>query len=90
MAKPKVNLASVLDDMPERAPAPSIVPAPRRARPESAPTEEEATTLVGANLPPLYARNLAMLHAETGRSKKQLLREALDMLFVAKGLRSRA
>jgi hypothetical protein len=25
-----------------------------------------------------------MLHAETGRSKKELLQEALDMLFTAK------
>jgi hypothetical protein len=41
--------------------------------------------LVGANLPPAYARNLALLHAETGRSKKDLLQEALDMLFTAKG-----
>ncbi|WP_367957663.1 ribbon-helix-helix domain-containing protein [Aquibium pacificus] len=45
----------------------------------------EKTVLVGANLPPAYARNLAYLHAETGRSKKQLLQEALDMLFTAKG-----
>lgn len=41
--------------------------------------------LVGANLSPVYARNLALLHAETGRTKKDLLQEALDMLFRAKG-----
>lgn len=91
MAKAKPNLASVLDGMPERAPPAATLPQQRapRQRPEPAQTEE-ATTLVGANLPLPYARNLAMLHAETGRSKKELLREALDMLFVAKGLRQRA
>jgi hypothetical protein len=44
--------------------------------------------LVGANLPPKYARNLAFLHAETGRSKKELLQEALDDFFVKKGGRN--
>ena len=82
MAKPKPNLAGLLDNIPD-APPP---PAPRqvRARRNAEPTTEQ-TVLVGANLPPAYARNLALLHAETGRSKKQLLQEALDMLFTAKG-----
>ncbi|AXV18543.1 hypothetical protein CYG48_22155 (plasmid) [Neorhizobium sp. SOG26] len=55
-----------------------------RSRRNAGPSSEP-TVLVGANLPPIYARNLALLHAETGRSKKQLLQEALDMLFTAKG-----
>lgn len=83
MAKSKPNLAGVLDDIPA-TPAPSKAIAddePRRRRP----AEHGPTVMVGANLPPTYARNLAMLHAETGRSKKQLLQEALDMLFTAKG-----
>ncbi len=80
MAK-KSNLASVLDDLP---PVPAAVAAasPSRSRRTGG---NEATVLVGANLPPSYARNLALLHAETGRSKKELLQEALDMLFVSKG-----
>lgn len=82
MAKPKPNLAGLLDGIPDAPP-----PAPRqtiRSRRSAEPTSE-ATVLVGANLPPTYARNLALLHAETGRSKKQLLQEALDMFFTAKG-----
>lgn len=81
MAKPKPNLAGLLDHIPD---APPLAPRRQtRERPAEAATEQ--TVLVGANLPPAYARNLAYLHAETGRSKKQLLREALDMLFTAKG-----
>lgn len=83
MAKPKPNLAGVLDDIPA-TPAPSQIirdDQPRRRHPG----EQGRTVLVGANLPPKYARNLAMLHAETGRSKKELLQEALDMFFTAKG-----
>jgi hypothetical protein len=80
----KPNLASVLDDLPE----------PIRTQPQvrsSGPAKEKpspATVLVGANLPPSYARNLALLHAETGLTKKELLQEALDLLFVQKGGRS--
>lgn len=81
MAKPKPNLAGLLDNIPD---APPLTPRPagraRRAEPAA-----EPTVLVGANLPPRYARNLAILHAETGRSKKELMQEALDMLFTAKG-----
>ena len=83
MAKPKPNLAATLDGLPE-TPAPSQIvdaPAPRR---RSSAKPQEPTAMVGANLPTRYARNLAMLHAETGRGKKELIQEALDMLFTAK------
>lgn len=81
MAKSKPNLAATLDGLPDN-PAPSqIVDVPARRRRATA---QESTVLVGANLPPRYARNLAMLHAETGRGKKELIQEALDMLFTAK------
>lgn len=83
MAKPKPNLAGVLDGIPD-APAPEI-PAGSRARRNASPVAASGTVLVGANLPPSYARNLAYLHAETGKSKKELLQEALDMLFTSKG-----
>lgn len=81
MAKPKPNLAGLLDNIPD-APPPTTRQTRHRPHAEAA---KEQTVLVGANLPPAYARNLAYLHAETGRSKKQLLQEALDMLFTAKG-----
>lgn len=87
MGKPAPNLNGVLDGLPP-TPAPSTETA-FRARPRSRraeqPTENAPTVLVGANLPPSYARNLAFLHAETGRSKKELLQEALEMLFTSKG-----
>lgn len=84
----KPSLAGVLDDLPAE-PAPSPVPSRARRRPLEPATPPEPTALVGANLHPSYARNLAFLHAETGRSKKLLLQEALDLLFVAKGVRQR-
>lgn len=80
MAKPKPNLAGLLDHIPD---APPVATVQTRVRQHA--EAPAATVLVGANLPPAYARNLAYLHAETGRSKKQLLQEALDMLFTAKG-----
>lgn len=85
MAKPKPNLAGVLDGLPP-APVVSESRPSRRTRPATPATTDgpELTVLVGANLPPKYARNLAFLHAETGRSKKELLTEALDMFFIAK------
>lgn len=86
MAK-KANLAASLDDvLSAPAPAAEARPSARRARPR--PQQEGDTVLVGANLPPKYARNLAFLHAETGRSKKELLQEALDDFFVKKGGRN--
>lgn len=81
MAKPKPNLAGLLDSIPDE-PQPAMRQTRERQNTEAATGK---TVLVGANLPPAYARNLAYLHAETGRSKKQLLQEALDMLFTAKG-----
>ena len=86
MAKPKPNLAGVLDDLPPAPPAATLRTSIRRRAPRNAPPEEAPeTVLVGANLPPTYARNLAMLHAETGKSKKELVQQALDMLFTSMG-----
>lgn len=83
MAKSKPNLAGVLDGLPQTTPA-AVSEAPTRRRRLASPEASE-TVLVGANLPPKYARNLAMLHAETGKGKKELIQEALDMLFISKG-----
>ena len=83
MAKAKPNLAGLLDNIPDAPLTPVVRQAGRSRR--NVEVSTEPTVLVGANLPPSYARNLAILHAETGRSKKQLLQEALDMLFTAKG-----
>lgn len=47
----------------------------------------EQTVMVGANLPKTYARQLAHLHAETGRSKKALVQEGLNLLFAAHGVK---
>lgn len=88
MAKAKPNLIGLLDDIPDEPPPAISRPRPRpsRIRKETEPVVEgQPTVLVGANLPPAYARNLALLHAETGRTKKELLQEALDLLFTAKG-----
>lgn len=83
MAKPKPNLASAVDDLPP-PPAPITLQRATRSRRDTAEATGQ-TVLVGANLEPRYARNLAMLHAETGKSKKELLQKALDMLFTSAG-----
>lgn len=83
MAKPKPNLNVAVEDIPER---PAPITAQRSTRPRRDMTEAASqTVLVGANLEPRYARNLALLHAETGKSKKELLQKALDMLFTSAG-----
>lgn len=83
MAK-KPNVAAFLDDALTRQ---QIEPqqqaeAPRR---RSSTGAQHETVLVGANLPPRYAANIRILHAETGKDKKVILAEALDMYFAAKG-----
>ena len=88
MAKAKANLSGLLDGVlaEEAAPAPvTAAPLPARRVRRSSEAAGQDTVLVGANLPQSYARNVALLHAETGKSKKAILQEALDMYFKAKG-----
>lgn len=45
----------------------------------------EGTSLVAANLPIQYNRKISMLAAEEGVTKKDLMQEAFDLLFAARG-----
>ena len=45
----------------------------------------EGTSMVGANLPVKYGRQLALIAAEEGVTKKDLMQEAFDLLFKARG-----
>lgn len=45
----------------------------------------EGTSLIAANLPVLYNRRISMLAAEEGVTKKDLMQEAFDLLFAARG-----
>lgn len=45
----------------------------------------EGTSLVAANLPVQYNRKITMLAAEEGVTKKDLMQEAFDLLFTARG-----
>ncbi len=83
----KANLANALDD---------VTPAPVKAAPpvieERAPARppipsRKGTVLVGAHLPARYGRAMKLLSAESGQTQRELLEEALDMLFVKKGAR---
>lgn len=82
MAKPakRPSLDAALDDV---TPAPAAA-ARIEARPASIPSRE-GTALVGAHLPAKYQKALKLLSAESGVSQRDLLEEALNMLFVAKG-----
>jgi hypothetical protein len=75
MSKPRPNLAMVFDDLDRPAPpdAPAI----------------QSLVLVGANIDPMYARGVALVHAKTGLTKKQIVTQALDMLFAAHGITPR-
>lgn len=87
MAK-KANLASALNDV---TPAP-VKAAPRvveeRAPARSPIPSREGTVLVGAHLPARYGKAMKMLSAESGQTQRELLEEALNMLFVKKGART--
>ncbi|MVA59347.1 ribbon-helix-helix domain-containing protein [Agrobacterium vitis] len=45
----------------------------------------EGTSLVAANLPVIYNRRISMMAAEEGVTKKDLMQEAFDLLFAARG-----
>jgi hypothetical protein len=81
MAKPLPSIAAAFDNLPTEKPRETTSLRGRKGRASN----PENLVLVGANLPTSYARNLALLHAETGKTKKELLQEALDLLFIAKG-----
>lgn len=84
MAK-KANLLSALDAVTP----PPVAPVQREAK--AAPVSTRVgTALVGAHLPIRYQKALKLLSAETDKSQRDLLKEALDMLFVAKGVRLEA
>lgn len=45
----------------------------------------EGNSLVAANLPVRYSRTLSLMAAEEGLTKKDLMIEAFDLLFAARG-----
>lgn len=82
MAK-RATLANALDDV---TPAPAMPEAaPVRASKFTPIASRQGTALVGAHLPAKYQKAMKLLSAETGQSQRDLLEEALKMLFVAKG-----
>lgn len=83
MAKPKPKLGGALDDLAQVAPAAVAIPV--RTVGAGRPKRTEETYLVGGQLALRYGRTLNMLSAETGKTNRQLLEEALDGLFVKYG-----
>lgn len=83
MAK-KASLASALDNV---TPLPAHPPAkPEPIEPKTlARTDREGTVLVGAHLSARVGKALKLLSAETGKKQRELLEEALEMLFVRYG-----
>lgn len=89
MARAKPKLSGALDDL-AAVPATTVeAPAPINTRVSRAgrPRRTEQTNLVGGQLATRYSRSLNMLSAETGKTNRQLLEEALDDLFTKYGAR---
>jgi hypothetical protein len=84
MAKPKASLDDAFDMVQARQ-EPEATPAPPPTNRLGRPRRTEATRLVGGQLGTRYSKTLNMLSAETGKTNRELLEEALDMLFTAKG-----
>lgn len=82
MAKPKANLSGALD-LAKVEPTPAPAAAEPERRTGGRPRRNEETRLVGAQLSLRYSKSLNLLSAETGKSNRELLEEALDKLFVA-------
>lgn len=96
MPKPKANaLQAVLDRTAVQEPAPAeeqqevepeaATPAPRMSTAGQGAKTAGKTVLIGGHFPPEVARQLALVAAEEGVKKNELLAEALDLLFVKKG-----
>lgn len=45
-----------------------------------------AAVMVGANLDPTYAKGVALIHARTRMTKKDIMQRALDLLFAEHGI----
>lgn len=92
MAAPKrANLLNALDAVtpPPVAPTPTVAaPAEPVARQSASIPSREGTVLIGAHLPAPYAKAMKLLAAETGQTQRDLIEEALKMLFVKKGART--
>ena len=70
---------------PDKPPAKPTKKPGRAARAKTAgPAADEPTTLVGAHLPVPFGRQLRIIAAEEGQDNKQLIAEALNLLFVKK------
>ena len=70
---------------PDKPPAKPTKKPGRAARAKTAvPAVDEPTTLVGAHLPVPFGRQLRIIAAEEGQDNKQLIAEALNLLFVKK------
>jgi hypothetical protein len=80
MAK-KSSLAAALKDDGHLTP---VTSAPQRAG-NGRRLITEGTSLVAGNLPIKYGRTLALIAAEEGVTKKDLLQEAIDLLLAARG-----
>ena len=89
MARTKPKLNAALDDL-AAAPAPTVeapASAPVRTTRAGRPRRTEETSLVGGQLAIRFSRSLNMLSAETGKTNRELLEEALDDLFTKYGAR---
>ena len=88
-AAKKNPLAAALDRAEEggaeETPEPTTAAEPAPARTAKRARSREGTRLVGGHFPEAVSRQLAMIAAEEGVTKQELLAEALNLLFTKKG-----
>lgn len=85
MAAKSASLALALDDVTPPPAAPVRV-AEQPAQPVRI-ASREGTALIGAHLPKRYAKAMKRLSADVEKTHRELLEEAIHMLFVRYGVK---
>ncbi len=84
MAKKPNKLAAALEGATAEREAPAA-PRPSKKVPAKADKGDGKTVLIGGHFDPAVARQLAIISAEEGTNKRELMMEAFNMLFKKKG-----
>ena len=87
MAAKSASLALALDDVTPPPAAPVRVAKPEQPTQPVRIASREGTALIGAHLPKRYAKAMKRLSADVEKTHRELLEEAIHMLFVRYGVK---